>query len=116
MNAKPLTVNRTLVGVIALVLLVVSLVLAVTGVDTNDIWTGACLKVGLVMGALWLALPSITSNPILGRATWASVLTVVAGAIVIAKIRIPLHTVLPVLGALLFLVRFLGPRRVPPRT
>ena len=104
-----------MVGVIGLVLLAASGVLTLVGADGGqDMWAGACLKVGLVMAAFWLALPSITSNPVLMRASWATLLGAIAVALVVARTRVPLKVVLPVLAAFVLAVRVLRPRGAPP--
>ena len=116
MNPQPVTVNRNLVGVIGLVLLAASGVLTLAGgaERTQDMWAGACLKVGLVMAAFWLALPSITSNPELGRASWAALLGAIAVALVVARTKVPMKVVLPVLAAFVLAIRVLRPRGAPP--
>ncbi len=111
MTQQPLTINRALVGAISLVLLAAAAILSLT--DTQELWAGACLKVGLVMGAFWLALPSFTRNPELGRVSLATLLGALAVALIIGRTRVPLKIVLPTLAAFVFAVRILGPRRTP---
>jgi len=55
--------RRTSLGIIALSLLVVGLVAVMNGPGGSSAWgfSGVCLKSGLVLGALWLALPQIQS-------------------------------------------------------
>lgn len=111
MTQQPLTINRALVGVISMVLLAAAAILSL--MDTQELWAGACLKVGLVMGAFWLALPSFTRNPELGRVSLATLLGALAVALIIGRTRVPLKIVLPTLAAFVFAVRILGPRRTP---
>lgn len=111
MTQQPLTINRALVGAISLVLLAAAAILSL--MDTQELWAGACLKVGLVMGAFWLALPSFTRNPELGRVSLATLLGALAVALIIGRTRVPLKIVLPTLAAFVFAVRILGPRRTP---
>lgn len=111
MTQQPLTINRALVGAISLVLLAAAAILSL--MDTQEMWAGACLKVGLVMGAFWLALPSFTRNPELGRVSLATLIGALAVALIIGRTRVPLKIVLPTLGAFVFAVRILGPRRTP---
>jgi hypothetical protein len=116
MNSQTVTVNRALVGVIGLALLIVSGVMTLMGADgSQEMWAGACLKVGLVMAALWLALPSITRNPVLAQASWVTLVGALALALIVARTRVPLKVVIPVLVAFVIAVRILGPRRTPPR-
>jgi hypothetical protein len=56
--------SRKLLGVIAAVLLVVGGITAVAGPGGNSAtgFAGGCIRVGLVLGALWLALPQIQAT------------------------------------------------------
>ncbi|HEY4262985.1 MAG TPA: hypothetical protein VGM98_22685 [Schlesneria sp.] len=117
MNQQPVTINRTLVGCIALALLLAAGILVLSGADgSQGMWAGACLKVGLVMGAFWLALPSITRHEVLGRMTWGTLIVAIALALAVGRTKVPLRVVLPVAAAFFFMIRILGPRRAPPRT
>lgn len=111
MPQQPLTVNRTLVGVISVVLLATAAIFSL--MDIQEMWAGACLKVGLVMGAFWLALPSLTRNPELGQVSLVTLLGALAVALIIGRTKIPLKIVLPTLAAFVFAIRILGPRRTP---
>jgi len=55
--------RRTTLGIIALLLLLVGAITAVQGPGGASAWgfSGVCIKSGLVLGALWLALPQIQS-------------------------------------------------------
>lgn len=106
-----MTVNRTMVGVIGVALLIAAAVLMLIGSDgTLEIWAGACLKVGLVMIAFWLALPSITRNENLGKASVTTVAAVLAGALIVARTKVPLKIILPVLAVAVVALRILRPR------
>ncbi len=111
MNQEPLTVNRTMVGVIGVVLLIGAAILVLIRADgTLEIWAGACLKVGLVMIAFWLALPSITRHENLGKASLTSLAAVLAGALIVARTKVPLRVILPVLAVAVVALRVLRPR------
>jgi len=51
--------HRPTVGIIALVLLLLAAVAPVIGGEQVDAWQWACLKIGILMAALWLALPGL---------------------------------------------------------
>jgi hypothetical protein len=53
--------RRATLGIIALLLLIVGGVTAFSGPGGSDAWnfSGVCIKSGLVLGALWLALPQL---------------------------------------------------------
>jgi hypothetical protein len=55
--------RRNLLGIIAALLLVVGVISAFGGPggETAQQFSGVCVKSGLVLGALWLALPQILS-------------------------------------------------------
>ena len=81
--------QRHALGIIALV----SLVLGVAGIlyyGTNDSQTSLmasmCMRIGLVIGALWLALPQFKRMSG-GLPTWAAGIVVLCLAIVIARPR-----------------------------
>jgi hypothetical protein len=51
--------RRALVGIITLVLLAIAGTLSLIPGDEAYAWMGACLRVALVMGPLWLAWPQL---------------------------------------------------------
>jgi hypothetical protein len=64
--------RRTSLGLITLLLLVVGTITLVSGPDDANArgFAAGCIRVGLVLGALWLALPQIVA--IIRRApSWA---------------------------------------------
>jgi hypothetical protein len=67
MATQSVPVNRTLVGVLAVVCVVAGV--AVGAYDSlENVWCGSFIRVGVLLGAFWLALPSR------GReAAWANV-------------------------------------------
>jgi hypothetical protein len=114
MNQQGVTVNRSLVGAIALVLLAAAGLLTMTGADEQGLWSGACLKVGLVMAAFWLAHPSFTRNPELGRTSLTALVAAIAAALIIARTRAPLKIIVPVLAVTVIAIRVLRPRQHRP--
>lgn len=115
MSQQPVTINRTMVGAIGLVLLVAAGILTwMGGEGVQDMWAGACFKVGLVMSAFWLAMPAFTRNPDLGRASWATLLTGMAVALLVARVKVPPQMIVGAVSVFVVLVRILGPRRSPP--
>jgi hypothetical protein len=111
-------VRRLLVGITAVVLLSTAALLWIwPGPSTSGptvMWRGACGRVGTVMAALWLAMPTRTRP-----AAWANLnpRSVAAVAICLLAIRFPLRFLVPAAGVLLFLGVFLRPknRARPPR-
>ena len=67
--AQPHSIHRPTVGAIALVLIVGAVARAVVlwmgepSALSSDMWLSAFVRVGLVMGALWLALPLLERIP-----------------------------------------------------
>jgi hypothetical protein len=111
--------RRILVGIIAVALLSAAALLEILpGPSTSQqtqLWRAACGRIGLVMVALWLAMPSRTRP-----AAWANLnpRSVAAVAIVALAIRFPqLRVLLPAVAVLFILGVFLRPKeRVrPPR-
>jgi hypothetical protein len=107
-----LTINRTLVGVISVLLLTCALILWLFGGNQN-IWTGACLKVGCVMAALWLALPTISRRGNLGQVSWGSVIGFIGLALVLTGKRVDARIVIPMLAGVAITILVLRPRSRP---
>ena len=109
MSEPKIIINSTKVGVIALTcLLAAALIFVGSGSDKDwKVWQGAFTRVGLVMGAFWLALPSRFRD-----AAWANVspLTFVGLLLgVIAIARFP-KRLIPLAIALLIAWFVLRPR------
>src|SRR6478752_1008195 len=56
--------RRTTLGILSLVLLLVGLIAVFRGPADGSAsgFAGGCIRVGIVLGALWLALPQITTS------------------------------------------------------
>ena len=50
--------QRQILGALALALVVVGVALSVSGAERKDM-AGFCLRIGLILGAAWLALPDL---------------------------------------------------------
>lgn len=115
---QKVTINRSLVGWLALAFLAGFVVSLFTGpTDKADVWQGICSRVGVVLGALWLALPK---DGTLGKWAEVSILKlIVILLIIITAVRSPKRFVpyLPVLLAIAAAARFLRPsgKVRPPR-
>lgn len=80
-----MTVKRIILGVLSIALLIASLILLIAFEGNQSYMAGSiCLRVGLVLGALWLALPQ---------------------AILIAKKLSPRLTVAVLIAALIVVIR-----------
>jgi hypothetical protein len=98
-------VNRTLVGILAIVCCAAAIVIALTAPEQEALGA-ACLRVGLVLGAFWLALPT-RSRP----AAWANVSPYVVVAIVVALLFVrQMRVFIPLLLVVGVLAFFLRPR------
>ena len=118
MKSKPVTVNRALVGAIGGGLLLMAGLLWALGLEgSQDAWRGACMKVGIVMCALWLALPSMTSQHELGRISAGTLGAGLAVAVLVARTKISLSVLGPAVLSVAYLMRVLGPSQQnrPPR-
>jgi hypothetical protein len=98
--------NRLKIGLVALALLVAAVVLYARGPggSTANGLAGACMKVGLVLGALWLAMPQImrffSRTP-----RWLLTAGVIALIVCVVKPMLLIFAI-PLLG----LLWFLGPK------
>jgi len=105
-------VNRSLVGVLALACVAVAGGFYLTGVEgPSALWQGAFFRVGVVLAAFWLALPSRTREAAWARVPIWSVVGVLLAIVVVARTRVPLKLLLP--GALVFAIALMVLR--PPR-
>jgi hypothetical protein len=117
MTDRKVPINRTLVGLIALTCLATAAVMFFLGRGesgaatpwNSEMWRAGFTRVGLVMGAFWLALPSR------GReAAWANVSPVVfvgmlatVAAVAVPRLRflLPMLAVLAVLGIIGYVLK-----------
>lgn len=110
---QKIPVNRTLVGVIAIACLCTGAGLWITYPSDESwrLWIGGFNRAGLFMSAIWLALPSKSRD-----AAWANIsLPALGGCLLglLAVVRYPrmIIPVIVVVGAVGFLMRFLGGKR-----
>jgi len=117
-NEGKVTLNRPLVGIIALACVGAFATLYFTGDSSaenkNQMWAAAFLRVGLLMGALWLALPGKGKE-----AAWAKVSTNTLLGLFLAVLGIAWRPriAIPFLLVLGILALFIKPRTKyrPPR-
>jgi len=110
MPDRTVTVNRTLVGVLTILLLLAAggVALFVPLDATSEGWVAALLRTGVLLGALWLALASKTRP-----AAWADIprwKAVVALALLILTAWRP-RMVLPLLILFAIFAYFTRPRK-----
>ncbi len=106
MSQVRVQVNRALVGAIALSCLAAGAALLWWD-SWENVWCGAFIRVGLVMSAIWLAMPTSKRD-----AAWANVspytlVGLLIGALLVA--RYP-RRALPFMAVVLVLAYFLRPR------
>lgn len=101
-----------MVGFIALGLLVGGAALSVLPSAQSDaqfsLWQGACVRVGVVMAALWLALPSIQHENRYARAMGMGLVGVILLGVFLK--RVPLRFLIPGALAVMGLGLILRPR------
>ncbi len=110
MTEQQISVNRTLVGLIALACLATGLVIGFVDEFAN-LWCGAFVRVGLIMAALWIALPSGDREAAWANVSPLSLIGVMAFAVMLAgrpRVFLPLLVVFAVLWLILW------PRRRRP--
>jgi hypothetical protein len=118
MDDSDAAIRRMLVGVIALALLTASVVLWILpGASTSQatlMWRAGCGRMGIVVAALWMAMPT-RSRP----AAWANLnpRSVAALGLAALAIKFPLKLLLPLAAILVIAGLVLRPRRRvrPPR-
>jgi len=113
MTTHSIPVNRTAVGLIAGSCFAAAVLLAIASlwVPENSslvLWQGGCVRIGLLMGAFWLALPGKNQ-----QAAWANLSPKTLGGLLVAFLlmtRIPLRVLIPGGLAVGTLFLFLRPR------
>ena len=106
------TLNRTFIGLIAAVMLVAGGVLWVA-VGDQSMCRGSCIKVGLVMAAVWLAIPAMTRNRSWGEASWTTVALFLLAALFLIGKRVDFRIVVGILFGTAITLTFLRPRSKP---
>ena len=101
-------INRFSIGVIAIVLLMGAAILWFAA-GSQNMWTGACLKVGLVMAALWLALPNGARQGNWGHASLGTVVGFLLLGLVLIGKRVDFRIVLPMLFGVAIAIKVLRP-------
>ena len=111
-ESRQIPINRPLVGIIALVCLVAAIGLRIgySGDTNKELWVTAFGRAGLVMSALWIALPSGQR-----KAAWANVSPMTLLGLGLAIFAIAARPaiilrMLPVFGVLGAIAYYLRPR------
>lgn len=111
MAAPTVPVNRGLLGLLALTCLLSAGGLAIAQLGNQaDLWQGAFLRVGVLLSAIWIALPSRENDP-----AWANVsIWHVGGTLVslllVARSKIPLKLIVPAAVIACVAILILRPR------
>ncbi len=112
MTSTDVPVNRAMVGVLALVCVGLGAILwLLTGDDTANMWPGAFIRVGAVMGALWLALPTRDREAAWARVSIWNVLGTLLALIVIVRARLPFKLLIPAAVVFAVAILVLRPRQ-----
>lgn len=110
MSNQQITVSRPLVGAIALVCFVAAGAIGVWDA-WESLWCAAFVRVGLLMGAFWLALPSAHREAAWANVAPSTIIGALLAVFVVARWRAALPIVIGV-GVIAFLVK---PRNRRPR-
>jgi len=119
MAAPQVSVNRALVGCVALACGVVGVVWWGLEGSTGapGLWPGAFLRVSLVMGAFWLAMPTATREAAWARVSIWNLIGGFLALLVIVRTKLPIKLLLPGLVILAVAILVLRPRpKVRPRS
>lgn len=107
MSETNIPVNRTLVGILALACFAAALaILAIYGVEGESwyLWLSGFVRVGLLLSAFWLALPTRHREAAWANLTPMTLIGMVLAVAAVAlrpKVLIPLLILLAVLGLIL---------------
>ena len=112
MATTDVPVNRTLVGVLSLVCAALGGLTWALGDPTGaNLWPGAFLRVAVVLGAFWLALPTRYREAAWARVPIWNVVGVVLVGVVICRTRVPFKLLIPAGIALAIGLLILRPRQ-----
>ena len=106
MSEGKITINRTLVGVLALACLLAAGAIWIGAPNDNqwNMWCGAFTRVGLLMSAFWLALPSGGREAAWKDVTpwtFVGILLAVVGLAARPRVAVPALIVLAIVGCVL---------------
>lgn len=105
-------INRPLVGIVAVTCIVVSLAMRLMSVEHEAVYA-ALMRVGLVMGALWVALPALGDSSFFEKLTPL----IAVGMILLAVLQKRFLVLMPLLAVILVIGVVLRPRpKERPRT
>ncbi len=109
MSESKVTISRPMVGLCALGCFLGFAVCRWIrpDLDPNELGQAGFLRVGLVMGALWLALPAGVRPAAWAGVTWTHLLTILFALFLVARFR---QAVIPVLIAVITVGYYLRPR------
>ncbi|MDP1797957.1 MAG: hypothetical protein Q8K78_10765 [Planctomycetaceae bacterium] len=96
MTSGLIPVNRWSVGLIAAACFVLAGVVHFT-VDSGaaELWEGALSRVGVVMCAVWLAMPTRTRDAAWAHISWQTLAGGLLGLVMIVRTRVPLKLLIP---------------------
>lgn len=106
MAEQQISVNRTLVGLIAVACLLTGLVVGIAD-DFTNLWCAAFIRVGLVMGAIWVALPARDREAAWANLSPGKLIAVLVFAVMLASRP---RVFLPILVGIAILWLVLRPR------
>lgn len=112
MSQEKIEISRPMVGFLTIACFVAAPVVHWQW-PAEELWFAGFIRVGLLMGALWLALPTRTRP-----AAWANVSPATFVGLIVAVILLPRYPrlIVPGVGILLACHLFLKPKsRTPPK-
>ncbi len=104
-------INRVSIGCIAIGCWLLAGLIWWAGWESQGaLWQGALSRVGVVMAAFWIAMPTRTREAAWARVSWKWVLGGLVALIVIGRSRVPLRFLIPALIVTAVVVLILRPR------
>jgi hypothetical protein len=111
MAAPDVPINRSLVGLLALICWGLAGLLWWTGWESGgDLWQGAFVRVGTLLAAFWLALPQRGGDAAWFRVSIPVLVGVFAALLLVARVRVPLKVLIPAGLGFAVAVMLLRPR------
>ncbi len=96
MSSGLIPVNRWSIGLIAASCFALAGIVHVTlDGSAAELWEGSLSRVGVVMCAVWLALPSRGGEAAWARISWQTLAGVLLALVMIVRTRVPLKFLIP---------------------
>jgi hypothetical protein len=108
--SQQVPVDRALLGWLAGGCLLGSLILILTDREQADGMGGALLRIGIVLGALWLFIPRRFDGRQMASVPWWGIALALGGTVILTRVRVPIAYFVVAVAVFVVLLWFVKPR------